>query len=870
MRKKMSFDSRIIEHMGKDLITSPEVAVIELVKNSIDAKSKIVNFKIYSSLEKENLSKTLADNFDAFNEYANLFGKSCILVEDYGIGMSETTLEKGFLNVGTQIKLQESEPLFGQKGIGRLAAQRLGKVLIVETTQKNDNLINVLIIDWNRIVSSDIENITVPFYTFPKENTNDSYTRLWILDAAIDDIVERPQQYSFLDKEFVELQEDVASAIAFLVSPYETNIDIKINVFYDNKSLQSNFDRKFLKIAESVHSFKLSKNEEGKLKLDMSMNLSPFYIAKTHRTRLGTDVDFSLHKLNSKSYSKLYKKYQKRYMDTLKIEMDEHQLVEYFEDKLRKIYRSKVTKDKKEKFQEYIHEMAIKQIDNLAKIAEISGEIYSFKRDNAVGGLYLDFVKEENEEFENITIRNVQSFLKHFNGVKLYRNAYRIGFLGNRDNDWIEMQQYRTMGQQFYRFNLGDTLGYVKINDIGQNYIKEISSRLDIYTDDVSRTFKDFINYIFNEFFYKFNRSADDITRSILLEENLIEKNIQEKVKKASDETKELLLKNKNLLEKINKTKSLLNQNVVLGQETATLPSNIYKDTIKFLSDVETSSKETNAVIMENQKILSQSSEKFRQIEIEAFNNFKLMANGLITESITHELHSLVTEDGIAGMSANWDLVGNYLILNAVSMYNNNFIPMKESYETVVAKIDDVSDLYKLLEGTFLKGNSKSDYTVENLSDTIAKIEETLIRDLKKNKITMQYETMNMTQILPKGVMLHVFYNLITNSKYWIDYRRKHAKFDKKYASNKEDYIRIECKELGIIEVSDSGTGVLKNMEHVLFGALQSGKEANKGRGMGLYIVKRFLNSFDADIILSDERNEYGNRYKFIISLPLQ
>lgn len=484
--------------------------------------------------------------------------------------------------------------------------------------------------------------------------------------------------------------------------------------------------------------------------------------------------------------------------------------------------------------------------------------------------MYLDFLKEEYPElFKDVSIRHLQNFLKNFNGVKLYRNAYRIGFLGNKDNDWIEMQQYRTMGQQFYRFNLGDTLGFVKINDDNQEYIKEISSRLDIYSDDISRTFKDFINYIFNEFFYQFNRSADEVTRNILFEEGLIEENIQEKVKKATDETAELLRKNKKLLDKISRTKKLLNDSVVFSNNTASIPTKLYKDTVEALDEIAGNSDNTDRIIKESQRALSISNDKLKQIEIETFNNFKLMSNGLITESITHELHSVITDDGFETLTDNWDGIGDYLIANNVLLYNDEFIPLREAYDTVIAKIDDVGNLYDLLENTFIKGDSKTDYALENLSETISKIEKTLIKDLQKNKIRILYENMNFVRALPKGVMLHVFYNLITNSKYWIDYRRKHSKLDYSYSSEETmDYICIDSPQPGVIEISDTGTGVLPHMEHVLFGALQSGKEANKGRGMGLYIVKRFLNSFEADIILSEERNKYGNRYKFIITLP--
>ena len=43
---KMKVNPRIIEHLGSDLITSAAVAVVELIKNSIDAHSKRVNLQM--------------------------------------------------------------------------------------------------------------------------------------------------------------------------------------------------------------------------------------------------------------------------------------------------------------------------------------------------------------------------------------------------------------------------------------------------------------------------------------------------------------------------------------------------------------------------------------------------------------------------------------------------------------------------------------------------------------------------------------------------------------------------------------------------------------------------------------------------------
>lgn len=130
--------------------------------------------------------------------------------------------------------------------------------------------------------------------------------------------------------------------------------------------------------------------------------------------------------------------------------------------------------------------------------------------------------------------------------------------------------------------------------------------------------------------------------------------------------------------------------------------------------------------------------------------------------------------------------------------------------------------------------------------------------------------TEDLTWFVPKGVLVHVFYNLISNSIYWIDRRRKYSGSDDYYKHSGKDKIIIESEDPNEIMVYDTGTGVLKVMEDILFQPLESGKENHTGRGMGLYIVQQLLRSFSADIELTDERNAYGNKYKFRITLNTQ
>ena len=147
----------------------------------------------------------------------------------------------------------------------------------------------------------------------------------------------------------------------------------------------------------------------------------------------------------------------------------------------------------------------------------------------------------------------------------------------------------------------------------------------------------------------------------------------------------------------------------------------------------------------------------------------------------------------------------------------------------------------------------------------ISNIKKNLVNTVKKEKIDITCTTNDLTWFVPKGVLLHVFYNLINNSLYWIDVRRKRAQSDTLYDYPGTDAVIIEEYGIDGIIVYDTGTGVSKSMEDILFEPLQSGKPLSEGRGMGLYIVRKLLNSFGGDIELLDERNEYGNRYKFLL-----
>ncbi len=210
---KFSVAARTLVHLGAELITSDEVAVNELIKNSFDAESPRVKIDIVNpvphqlveeigdklgaiknnvglkavlTLAGEQLSEALLDLADGavkkeaekkirliesarfrFEAVRILDTLNYISIEDAGVGMSKKNLLSVFLTIGTPSKLNTqsskdlSRKIQGNKGIGRLAMMRLGGVAHV-TTWENAKVAHKIKFDWRMFDDPDKEIGDIP------------------------------------------------------------------------------------------------------------------------------------------------------------------------------------------------------------------------------------------------------------------------------------------------------------------------------------------------------------------------------------------------------------------------------------------------------------------------------------------------------------------------------------------------------------------------------------------------------------------------------------------------------------------------------------------------------------------------------------
>lgn len=156
------FHARALAALGRDLVTNDVVAVMELVKNAYDALATRAVVHIRSE----------SGNPD----------RSYMEIDDDGHGMDESTILNVWCVIATPFR--RDNPLTrsgdqwrhvtGEKGLGRLAAARLGRTLTIVTRKKGETPL-AFSLDWDAILQSeDLKNssfhvVRIPTDSFDRE-----------------------------------------------------------------------------------------------------------------------------------------------------------------------------------------------------------------------------------------------------------------------------------------------------------------------------------------------------------------------------------------------------------------------------------------------------------------------------------------------------------------------------------------------------------------------------------------------------------------------------------------------------------------------------------------------------------------------------
>ncbi|WJM78528.1 sensor histidine kinase [Xanthomonas hortorum pv. vitians] len=326
----IKFKARVLLELGAELISSDSVAIYELIKNGLDARSPVVDVNISLAMQpssfrrieskwsepdqkwdraeflrdveneleptttpetKESFIADMGDPKDCPSAIEALqravFDWNSIIISDTGHGMDSHALENTYLTIGTPGRLHEKQAILangdpdavvplGEKGIGRLAAMRLGHHVTVMTGTLSDKAWNILELDWRPVFEqSDLDADALDFK--PTSGTSKS------ADEQGTDIVIRDLQADWLPEKLSSLWN---TDLAKLSNPFAKKFNpdfLEINYQGRPSVPEHPFDLELLEKADAYCKIDFTSRAEmtGEPKLTVSVEYRRFSAAST-------------------------------------------------------------------------------------------------------------------------------------------------------------------------------------------------------------------------------------------------------------------------------------------------------------------------------------------------------------------------------------------------------------------------------------------------------------------------------------------------------------------------------------------------------------------------------------------------------------
>lgn len=484
--------ARTVLQLGSELISSDEVAIYELVKNAIDAKSKTgvdIDLHVclsYSSFlevmreldsDKPRPIDVIKDSLlanveptaepDALKRMKNelalcktlpmlkkrLPGIYCetnwIDIRDTGSGMSADDIKTKYLVIGTPARKKEIEvaeakfavesgsgappvsPYLGEKGVGRLSAMRLGWMLHLESATERERNLNELTIDWRRFEDLDLD----------------------LQDIDIEPTSGRPKP----SKEW-------------------SGTNIRISGLKGNWSPRRIRDIAISEFAKLSDPFSLGKRR---------FRIAIFFNGeRVEIPRMDREILAAAHATVKASYK------IRRGAPSLEVEMT-FKGPERKEDKhlhFANIDLSVLTDDPNEEIPAYA----------ISTVGPFEYEAYWYNRQKLRG---IDSIGNLN------TVRELQ---RRWSGIMLFRDGYRVLPYGEDKDDWLGLDR-KALASPGYKLNKAQFIGRVQISRLGNPELIDQTNREGLKETPEKYVFVEILRYVTQNLLRNF---MDEVNRS--------------------------------------------------------------------------------------------------------------------------------------------------------------------------------------------------------------------------------------------------------------------------------------------------------------------------------------------------------------------
>jgi len=790
----------LIYKLGESLIADEVTALSELIKNSYDADATLCFLKINTSYEEDGQ-------------------KGRIELSDNGCGMNLNDIVNGWLTLSNSHKKRmkkenKTTPKYkryplGDKGLGRLSVQKLGKNMQLITKTLTSETEYTVTVPWGDFLkNTTIDQIPVKINK-EEVNNDKSYTKI-IITGLINNIIwDKREQVDIL-----------TNSISKIVSPFKSkDKSFKVIAEINGQSIEPEnklFDE-LLSTARATHTITYM---SGKAEIVSEYKKTFFYNREI------------LKKIKSGDFS-----------------LNEAAIIDFWNSIKNMNYNVCLFQQNGNIFisrDEYLCDDIQFRVENGSMPNNDPGpfecRIYEYSQDEGL----IDY-QYDNIHYDILIERDeYKGFIKSYYGIKVVRDGFIVQGLGEGESgDWLGLSAVSKSKGYYYDLQNNNVIGCVFLTSEKNSALKETTNREGFVEDSfykkfwgvldgsikrINKTRRGLINamkaYVSNA-----ELSTDDDvlnykSTSQMLRENLSSSNTQVKLVQES-------------LETLNKYIPTV---VSLSSESS------FEAKASFQKDIEDVSKTYSLMINERDTIIQKLDAinyDFEKMSGRLRDLFELAGLGLSVEMFTHEFDATVR---------NLKLKNQKIVKSGVKFSTDELIT---HIKYVTGSLDALRKQMSYFNpGLKYVRAERNVFAIREFFDT-----HKLFYDERcKRKNIMFYLDIlaDFNVRANRGMLNQVFDNLLGNAEYWLDFS-----YENNLISKKEYH--IEIPEQGIIIIWDNGVGISKDIESRLFEPFESKKQG--GRGLGLYITAENLKYSSSRIRLLGERNKTGHLFKFEIDL---
>lgn len=839
----------VVFKLGADLVTDDVQALIELVKNSYDADSpdaqitvnteawtdpqtgEVVDAPLTESARKAAAAARGAEASDAAtttgapappDESPVLPVRGIIQIRDRGEGMTTEAITGGWLTVSAshkremkrlgQVTAKKRTPL-GDKGLGRLGAQRLGDILEFETRPKGANVLHQIRIRWSDFDrASSLADVDLTLQTSPtSEPQGTALTIRGLRD---------PARWQGEDAEALTRE------LAAMISPFgNRGFDVSLRIDGDPIDLR----RRQEEVRDSALLRYQLRYVNGVLELEGRISTSYFRPRPVAEVPLYQEL---VERDNGASFRDWLMATSPKEVAALGMSPGDDK---YFLEVRRTVRLADIDDVRRTRPE---GDKPPQPIDP----GPFAGEV-----DAVALGL-----PGESNVFDSTA--EYRAFVSAINGVRIYRD----GFAVRVDSDWMGLAARWSSGTSFYNLRPENVVGYIDISARDNAQLEELTNR-EGFQD--TPAFQNFMLLIGS--WRRFTEECQGLVRRRWVSyrteqatsreprQPLTPEGIKHRAEERKQRLNETLGQSDRLAEAIDKTVEELDK----GREGDLFgpAADLREPTRAAIAAREAAARiterlqELNGEYADAMVELETLTGQIDAVQEQLVDAWEAVSLGITAEALTHEVHQIA--DRLRSRSQ--QILRHLDEIKAKDLTVRSYVEhVRASAAALNRQMAHLNPALRYMRERRTRlqvsavANQVSAHYRENWADQHIKMQVEVGTDF--------FVEMN------EGKLTQILDNLILNSGYWVRKRRRRHPDD-------DGTITLGV-DSPFLTVTDSGPGVDPSVEGLIFEPFVTTKGRGQGRGLGLFVVKQLLEPEGGQISLDPATDPDGRARTFRIT----